>query len=430
MERRRTVRLMPGKGLVALGRCSGETAGAGWPLKDISEGGIRFAVAAGHPDLPGAGERVVVTIDVNGDPAGVARAATGHARRAKLRLTGVVRRVNTGGPAAEREVGVEFSGLSAAERDAVRGAVLDLAMERASAGLREVARRRASSGRKPGGAEPGGRLGDVLVARNVLGREEIERFVSENYDDTLPLGRRLVSSGTVPEAAVAGALAEQAGLPYVDLNVEGIDLLLVRQVPEDLMLDNLFVPLGVAPRSVTVAAAAPLSDEALGAINAYYGRPVGVTIASERQIVSAIQKAYNVTRNRRRAVRQAAELGLRYKLFDEGWRPLHDRAFEGLTRNISDEGILFVGPGLPDKDLAAARRIGVHLVLPDEPPPVRMACRLARAGMVGAHDARNDGPDACLYAARALFISDGDRARLRKARLRAYYAAAPMTVFE
>ncbi len=129
MERRRTIRLMTGKGLVSLGRRSGELVGAGWPLRDISEGGLRFALSGDHPELPSPGEGVVVTVELgrasvtSGPVTGSAGSRIGGGGRSAgaapdeakpFRLSGVVRRVKKTkkGGRGDCEVSLEFTGLS------------------------------------------------------------------------------------------------------------------------------------------------------------------------------------------------------------------------------------------------------------------------------------------------------------------------------
>jgi len=402
MERRRTIRLLTDKGLVALGRRAGELLGAGWPLRDISEGGLRFAVPREFAGLPSEGEHVIVTVEAL--PSG------------SLRLPGVVRRIKKGGPGREWEVSIEFTMLSPEERNALRGAVLDLATAKIAERGELLARSPRAAGRPEGR-----RLGDILVARGAIGREELESFMREEYRADGPIGRQLVARGKVSESAVARALAEQSGLPYADLDVEGVDLLKVRQIGEAMVTRHLFVPISVDARRLVLGAAAPLDPSVVEQLERQYNRSVKVMIASERQIISAIQKAFNISRNRRRSARFRADLSVRYKLYDEAWRPLHGNVLTGLTKNLSETGILFLGPAPAGVEVlhAQGRRlhVGVHLLLPNQKEPVRAPCDLVRATAV--REERASGEALFLYGVQVLSISDDDRRRLSLFRLQA-----------
>ncbi|MHC4252744.1 MAG: GspE/PulE/PilB domain-containing protein, partial [Planctomycetota bacterium] len=310
MERRRTIRLLTDKGLVSIGRRSKDIPGAGWPLRDISEGGLRFTVPEGLPGLPKSGENVVVTVEIGASAKGV--------RKGDNQLSATVRRVKKAGR-GEREVSLEFTGLSPADRERIRGTVLDLAMEKVQGGARVLARPpRVHKGKGEA------RLGDILVAHCTLSREEMERFVQDDLEETGPLGRQLVAKGLVDEKAVAKALAEQSGLDHIDLDAEGVDLLKVRRFGADYLTRHLFVPVSMDSSRITLAAAAPLAKETIDAVSKLCNRRVNVAIASERQIVSVIQKAFHVARNRRGSVRFPAGLSVRFKLYDEDWGRLHD----------------------------------------------------------------------------------------------------------
>lgn len=404
MERRRTIRLLSDKGLVSIGRKSKDLPGAGWPLRDISEGGLCFAIPEDMPGLPGQGENVVVTVEFGSAIKGIGKGGN--------QLSATVRRVKKAGR-GEREVSLEFTGLSPADRERIRGTVLDLAMDKVQKGSSVLARPpRASDGK----GEP--RLGDILVAQSTVSRDDMERFVRENLDETGPLGRQLVAKGLVDETEVAKALAEQSGLRYADLTAEGIDLLKVRRFGSDYLTRHLFVPVSMDAERVTLAAAAPLAKGVVESIAKLCNRRATVAIASERQIVSVIQKAFHIARNRRRSVRFPTGLSVRFKFYDKDWGRLHAEVLVGLTKDVSEGGLLFVGPSPKGVSLKQeSLHIGVHLFLPNQDEPVRAPCELIRTTPVRSDD--GDG-SLVLYGVKVLGISEADRKRLNLYRLGEY----------
>ena len=423
MERRRTIRLLTGKALVALGRPDGRLLGAGWPLLDISEGGLRFAIPKDHPKPPKTDEEVTVTVEfvAEGKPGDAAEGAgekSGSADR--FQLQAAVRRVADSDEGDVLDVSLEFIDPSPKDRERLRGTVLDLAMEK-------IARRRETlvGAMAPEGEHPeGSRLGDILVAQSVVSETELEKFLAEDYEEGPPIGRQLVKHGLVEDADVARALAEQAELPFADLEMEGIDLLRIRQFTEAYLTQHLFVPLAIESARVTVASANPLPEEAVGDIRTQYNRTVSNVISSERQIMSALQKAFHISRNQRRSARFPAGLSLRYKFYDKDWKPVHQDVLFGLTKNLSDSGALFVGPLPPGTDAAPSAEqevhIGLHLFLPNQPEPVRAPCLLVRATVVRRKDAGDSAAPLCLYAVRVLGVSDDDRRRLNLFRFQSY----------
>lgn len=400
MERRRSIRLIAEKALVALGRRTGELPGAGWPLRDISEGGLRFAVPADLPDMPEAGEAAVVTVELPEHPR-------------PLKLTGTVRRAKGSAGSGEVEVSLEFTGLAQEERRRLREAVLDLAISK-------IGKKDAKILKKAWRAPEGPKLGDILIERQLISRGDLERFLEQSYEKDKPIGRQLVSRGLVPESAVPQVLAEQAGVPHVDLEVEGVDLLRVRRFTEDYLLRYLFVPLGPGRGRMRIAAASPLPRDIVADIERRYGQPVDLCIASERQVLSAIQKAFNISRNRRRSVRFAAGLPVRYKLYDGDWKPMHEEVLSGVTKNLSDSGVLFFGPvarGVsPEKLTGGGFFAGLHVMLPGQHEPVRVPCRIVRMTPVPVSQGEGRAADrpsgTYLYAVEVVGLSEEDRRRL------------------
>jgi hypothetical protein len=423
MERRRTIRLLTGKALVALGRPDGRLLGAGWPLLDISEGGLRFSIPKDHPNPPKADEEVTVTVEfVAEGKSGDTGEKVGEKGKSadRFQLQAVVRRVADSDEGEVQDVSLEFLDPSPKHRERLRGAVLDLAMEK-------IARHRetlAGSIAPEGGRPEGSRLGDILVAQSAVSEAELEKFLAEDHEKDTPIGRQLVKHGLVEEADVARALAEQAELPYADLEMEGIDLLRIRQFTEGYLTQHLFVPLAVESTRVTIASANPLPEEAIADIRKRYSRTVSNVISSERQIMSALQKAFHISRNQRRSARFPAGLSLRYKFYDKDWKPVHQDVLFGLTKNLSDSGVLFVGPLPPGMDAAPSAEkevhIGLHLFLPNQPEPVRAPCLLVRATVVRGKNAGDGAGPLCLYAVKVLGVSDDDRRRLNLFRFQSY----------
>ena len=413
MERRRTIRLLTDKGLVSVGRRSKDLPGSGWPLRDISEGGLRFAVPQDLPGLPGPGENVVVTVEMGAGAKGAEEGAAGTGKQTSpMQLSATVRRVKKVSR-GEREVSVEFTGLSPADRELIRGTVLDLAVAKIHSGAPALAR---PLRKRDAGVET--RLGDILVAHCSVSRDDVERFVDEDLDGTGPLGRQLVAKGLVDETEVARALAEQSGFGFVDLNAEGVDLMKVRRFGSEYLSRHLFVPFAMDSERISLAAAEPLAKDVIETVSKLCNRRVTVAIASERQIVSVIQKAFHVARNRRRSVRFPAGLTVRYKLYGAAWEALHGDVMMGLTRNISEGGLLFVGPGPEGIDLGMeGLHAGVHLFLPDQDEPVRAPCEVVRTTAV--RDSAGGG-SLVLYGAKVLGISEADRRRLNLFRLGEY----------
>ena len=77
-------------------------------------------------------------------------------------------------------------------------------------------------------------LGQLLVDGRILTEEQLRRVLEEKASTGQRLGEIAVSLGFTTERAIAGALAEQYELEYVDLDVAQLDRQAVALLPEEL----------------------------------------------------------------------------------------------------------------------------------------------------------------------------------------------------
>ena len=116
----------------------------------------------------------------------------------------------------------------------------------------------ASFDREAGSA--GKRLGDVLVARGLATRAQVERGVEMQREGGGRLGDILVQAGVVKERDLVDALAEFLGMVVADLRRFKPDAEALALVPEELARQHLVVPISLDDAGLRVAVAEP-SDE-------------------------------------------------------------------------------------------------------------------------------------------------------------------------
>ena len=255
------------------------------------------------------------------------------------------------------------------------------------------------------------RLGEILVSTGAVSAETLEKFLKEDYGPG-PVGKRLVEEGVVSGVDVAHALAEQGGLEFLDLELRGVDLMLVRRLPFELMRSGGFVPVPGEGGRVVLAAGSPLSEATVAEAERALGAKIEVRIAPEEEVESALKRAFYVRPNLRASARMELTQGVRYRAYSEEWEPLGERPMDGATKNISETGLLFLGPPT-DPEPSAGMNLGVHLYLPEEPSPVRAACTIVRTHVLPPRRRL------WLYAVRVLHLPDEDAERLARFRLRA-----------
>ena len=180
----------------------------------------------------------------------------------------------------------------------------------------------------------------------------------------------------------------------------------MREFRRDFLLRHLFIPLYESDGLTKIAVVWELAPEAVAAVGRRYGEKVSYSIAPEEQVFSAVEHAFNVSENRRRAARLGVALRVRLGLYDTSWN-LIAGPVQGVTRNISAAGMLAASPPLlQDPHHAVGNRIGVLLFLPEYERPLRAVGRVVRASELSA------APPVHLYAVEINHVSDDDRRRL------------------
>jgi len=121
-------------------------------------------------------------------------------------------------------------------------------------------------------------LGELLVSRGAISREQVARALETQAEDGGLLGEILVEQGALDEITLAITLAEQADLAYVPLGADDpLEPELARWVNRAYAWRHGVVPVGRLGRRLTVAlwhpASLPYCDE-LGRATGYVVRPV------------------------------------------------------------------------------------------------------------------------------------------------------------
>jgi len=143
------------------------------------------------------------------------------------------------------------------------------------------------------------RLGDVLVERDLLTREQLEEVLAAQRRltgrDRKRLGQLLVEMGYLTERQVAQALAELLALELVDGNDLAVPMEVARLLPRQVAERARVLILGRTPDGLKVATADPTNVVALDDVRAYTGaHSLSVVVAPESVIKEQIARVYSM----------------------------------------------------------------------------------------------------------------------------------------
>lgn len=134
------------------------------------------------------------------------------------------------------------------------------------------------------------RLAEALLHRGVVDAAALDQAVARQQQTGQGLVQVLLDAGTVREQDVVAALAEQAGMPFVDLDTQPVDPSVVQLLPETVCRRHSVLPIGREGDTVLLATADPGNLLALDDAKALLGRPVSPVVATQSALVAAINR--------------------------------------------------------------------------------------------------------------------------------------------
>jgi type IV pilus assembly protein PilB len=139
------------------------------------------------------------------------------------------------------------------------------------------------------------RLGDLLVANNLITREHLARSLEEQKESggQLRLGTVLIKNGFISEQELTSFLSKQYGVPSINLAELEVDHSVIKIIPADVAQKYQIIPVNRAGSTLVVAMSDPSNIFAVDDIKFMTGYNVEVVVASEAALKTAIDKFYD-----------------------------------------------------------------------------------------------------------------------------------------
>lgn len=135
-------------------------------------------------------------------------------------------------------------------------------------------------------------LGELLVRRGKLRREDLERALAEQAKSAAPFGTTCLRLGLCSERDVVAGLAEQYGAPGVEMGATVISTEAVATVPLEVARAHRLLPLVVEGGTLKLAVTNPTRKSVLDEIAFATGREVVGLVAVEGPLMEAIEAAH------------------------------------------------------------------------------------------------------------------------------------------
>lgn len=135
-------------------------------------------------------------------------------------------------------------------------------------------------------------LGELLVERNLLSTQQLEKALSFQKERGGLIGEILVELGFVKEEDIAQALTAQYGFPYLPLSNYEINPEIINVIPGRVSRQYLLIPIDRIGNNLTLAMSNPLNVQAIEDVELLSGCSIQTFVSTSSDVKKAIEKYY------------------------------------------------------------------------------------------------------------------------------------------
>jgi general secretion pathway protein E len=139
------------------------------------------------------------------------------------------------------------------------------------------------------------RLGEILIERNLITQEDLERALELQRERGDKLGKILIDLGFIAQRDVLAALSRQWDIPLVSLDGPPAVSPELETLSPKFLRQFRCLPIALYDHSVTLAMADPLDFETRATVASCTGLTVNAGLAPEQEILDAIDRYYGAS---------------------------------------------------------------------------------------------------------------------------------------
>ncbi|MBI5100033.1 MAG: Flp pilus assembly complex ATPase component TadA [Nitrospirae bacterium] len=136
------------------------------------------------------------------------------------------------------------------------------------------------------------KLGEVLIEKGLLTKERLELALAHQKITDSMLGETLIKLGFVSSAEIARTLADQTGIPFIDLTEYNVAEDAIRLVPKDLAEKTGFIPLRLVDGSIEIGITNPSNIQAIDTASKVTGLKPRIFMIDNMGFYETLERAY------------------------------------------------------------------------------------------------------------------------------------------
>ncbi len=139
------------------------------------------------------------------------------------------------------------------------------------------------------------RLGDLLVAENIITEEQLMEALGKQKETRRKLGATLIQLGHISEQQLLQFLSQQLEIPFLDISHRRIDPKVVQMLPEVQARRHRVLVIDDLEDKVLIGMSDPADLAALDAVANFIPKELELAVVSEQQLLEAFDQLYRRT---------------------------------------------------------------------------------------------------------------------------------------
>ncbi len=139
------------------------------------------------------------------------------------------------------------------------------------------------------------KIGETLIKEGIITKEHLDKALAKQKGKSIRIGKILIEMGHLDEVQIAKALSDQLSLPLVNCKNYTPPEVLLKLVPKDTAEQKIVLPLEIENNRMIIAMANPLDWNTADDISFKANMKLDIVVASETNILNAIDKCYGAT---------------------------------------------------------------------------------------------------------------------------------------
>lgn len=144
-----------------------------------------------------------------------------------------------------------------------------------------------------GGGQKRIRIGDLLVAQQLISQDQLESALAEQKNTGLKLGRQLIELNYIEENALLELLSRQLDIPFVELKHFRFDRDLVQSLPESLARRYRVMILREDPDGILLGMSDPTDIFGIDDLQKVISKPIKTAVVRESELLDILDIAYS-----------------------------------------------------------------------------------------------------------------------------------------